>query len=58
MYNLVKCRTCYGTGAVRKQKGFFSEEVTCQHCEGTGNTVSFKPLMPSLLTLIIGDLKC
>ena len=58
MYNLVKCSICCGSGLVRKQKGFFSEQVTCQHCEGTGNTVSFKPLTPSLLTLILGDLKC
>lgn len=49
---LKQCSTCYGKGEVRKQKGFFSEPIKCEACEGLGNVITFKPLVPTLFEII------
>lgn len=44
--------TCHGNGEVREQKGFFSELIKCGACEGLGNVINFKPLVPTLFEMI------
>lgn len=38
----VLCKTCNGSGNVRRQQGFFMIETTCGSCRGTGSTITVK----------------
>lgn len=38
----VACKTCGGSGNVRRQQGFFTIETTCGACHGSGGAVSDK----------------
>ena len=35
----VSCPTCYGSGRVRAQQGFFTIERTCPSCQGAGRVI-------------------
>jgi molecular chaperone DnaJ len=35
----VTCTTCYGSGRVRAQQGFFTIERTCPSCQGAGRVI-------------------